>query len=42
MVVYEEFRHLLPEDVQHLILESMYNNTVGDSYRVGGIDDDNL
>ncbi|KAK7178775.1 hypothetical protein DPSP01_013552 [Paraphaeosphaeria sporulosa] len=42
MVVYEEFRHLLPGDVQELILESMYNNTVGDSYRVGGVDDDNL
>lgn len=25
-----------------MILESMYNNTVGDSYRVGGVDDDNL
>lgn len=42
MVVYEEFRHLLPNDVQDLILESMYNNTIGDSYRVGGVDDDNL
>jgi hypothetical protein len=42
MVVYEEFNHLLPNDVQELILESMFNNTVGDSYRVGGVDDDNL
>ncbi|KAH4893965.1 hypothetical protein HBI26_103970 [Parastagonospora nodorum] len=42
MVVYEEFGHLLPNDVQDLILESIYNNNVGDSYRVGGIDDDNL
>jgi hypothetical protein len=42
MVVYEEFRHLLPDDVQNLILESMYNNTIGGSYRVGGVDDDNL
>jgi hypothetical protein len=40
MVVYEEFRHLLPDDVQNL--ESMYNNTIGGSYRVGGVDDDNL
>ena len=42
IVIYEEFSHLLPDDVQHLILESMYNNTIGDSYRVGGVDDDNL
>jgi hypothetical protein len=42
MVVYEEFNHLLPNDVQYLILESMFNNTVGDSYRVGGVDNDNL
>ena len=42
MVIYEEFGSLLPNDVQDLILESMYNNTIGDSYRVGGVDDDNL
>ncbi|KXH66677.1 hypothetical protein CSAL01_06641 [Colletotrichum salicis] len=42
IVIYEEFRHLLARDVQDLILESLYNNTVGDSYRVGGVDDDNL
>ncbi|KAK1525506.1 hypothetical protein CABS01_00595 [Colletotrichum abscissum] len=42
IVIYEEFRHLLSSDVQDLILESMYNNTIGDSYRVGGVDDDNL
>ncbi|RHZ53578.1 uncharacterized protein CDV56_105837 [Aspergillus thermomutatus] len=42
IVIYEEFRGLLPADVQHLILESLYNNTVGDSYRVGGVNDDNL
>ncbi|KAI0127822.1 hypothetical protein BJ170DRAFT_580964 [Xylariales sp. AK1849] len=42
IVIYEEFKDILPSDVQDLILESMYNNTIGDSYRVGGVDDDNL
>ncbi|TDZ13806.1 hypothetical protein Cob_v013086 [Colletotrichum orbiculare MAFF 240422] len=42
IVIYEEFQDILPGDVQELILESMYNNTVGDSYRVGGVDDDVL
>ncbi|KAH7024365.1 uncharacterized protein B0I36DRAFT_250683 [Microdochium trichocladiopsis] len=42
IVIYEEFQHLLPQDVQGLIVESMVNNTIGDSYRVGGVDDDNL
>ncbi|KAF9877402.1 hypothetical protein CkaCkLH20_05102 [Colletotrichum karsti] len=42
IVIYEEFKDLLPTDVQDLILESMYNNTIGDSYRVGGVDDDVL
>ncbi|KAE9566282.1 hypothetical protein CGCF415_v015617 [Colletotrichum fructicola] len=42
IVIYEEFRHLISEDIQMLILESMRNNTVGDSYRVGGVDDDVL
>lgn len=42
IVIYEEFGHLISEDVQLLILESMRNNTIGDSYRVGGVDDDVL
>ncbi|KAL4877140.1 hypothetical protein BJY04DRAFT_230943 [Aspergillus karnatakaensis] len=42
IIIYEEFRNLLPTDIQDLILESIYNSTVGDSYRVGGVDDDNL
>ncbi|KAL3469947.1 hypothetical protein BJX99DRAFT_267814 [Aspergillus californicus] len=42
IIIYEEFRTLLPKTTQHLILESLYNNTVGDTYRVGGVDDDNL
>jgi hypothetical protein len=42
IVIYEEFGCLLPPETQDLILESLYNNTVGDSYRVGGVDGDNL
>ncbi|KKK12044.1 hypothetical protein ARAM_000982 [Aspergillus rambellii] len=42
IIIYEEFGKLLPTDVQDLILESLYNNTKGDSYRVGGVDEDNL
>ncbi|KAL4781135.1 hypothetical protein BJX76DRAFT_360213 [Aspergillus varians] len=42
IIIYEEFRSLLPADVQDLILESLYNSTIGDSYRVGGVDEDNL
>ncbi|KUL82213.1 hypothetical protein ZTR_10161 [Talaromyces verruculosus] len=42
IIVYEEYRDLLPTHVQDLILESIYNSTVGDTYRVGGVDDDNL
>lgn len=33
---------MLPVDLQDLILESLHNNTIGDSYRVGGVDGDNL
>ncbi|KAL2846997.1 hypothetical protein BJX68DRAFT_276912 [Aspergillus pseudodeflectus] len=42
IIIYEEFRSLLPEDVQDLVLESLYNSTIGDSYRVGSVDGDNL
>ncbi|RDW79341.1 uncharacterized protein DSM5745_06193 [Aspergillus mulundensis] len=42
ILIYEEFHALLPTDIQDLILESVYNSTVGDSYRVGGVDGDNL
>ncbi|KAL2823837.1 hypothetical protein BDW59DRAFT_180482 [Aspergillus cavernicola] len=42
IIIYEEFRRLLPDDVQGLILDSLYNSTVGDTYRVGGVDGDNL
>lgn len=42
IVIYEEYGHLLPTATRSLILESMRNATIGDSYRVGGVDGDNL
>ncbi|KAF3764102.1 hypothetical protein M406DRAFT_260292 [Cryphonectria parasitica EP155] len=42
VVIYEEYGSLLPASTRSLILESMRNNTIGDSYRVGGVDGDNL
>lgn len=42
ILMLEEFPDLIPHDTQTRILESLYNATVGDSYRVGGVDDDNL
>jgi len=42
IVALEEFSHLIPETVTTLIEQSLYNSTVGDSYRVGGVDGDNL
>lgn len=38
----EEFGHLLSNRTKALVLESLRNATIGDSYRVGGVDDDNL
>ena len=38
----EEFGHLLSPELTQLIEQSLYNVSVGDSYRVGGVDDDNL
>lgn len=38
----EEFGSLISSNVTSLMLESLYNSTVGDSYRVGGVDGDNL
>jgi len=37
----EEFQHLLDSSLIALMKESMYNATVGDGYRVGGVDGDN-
>ncbi|KAL4944978.1 hypothetical protein BDV06DRAFT_232159 [Aspergillus oleicola] len=42
IIIYEEFGDLLPTDIQNLILQSLQNATIGDSYRVGGVDGDNL
>ncbi|KAB5580262.1 hypothetical protein GE09DRAFT_950351 [Coniochaeta sp. 2T2.1] len=38
----EEFGSLLSNATTELILESLVNATIGDSYRVGGVDSDNL
>lgn len=38
----EEFPHLLSNETTTLMLESLKNATIGDSYRVGGLDGDNL
>ncbi|KUJ08398.1 uncharacterized protein LY89DRAFT_741766 [Mollisia scopiformis] len=38
----EEFGHLITPSVTNLLLESLYNATKGDEYRVGGVDGDNL
>lgn len=38
----EEFSHLLSNETTTLMMESLKNATIGDSYRVGGLDGDNL
>jgi hypothetical protein len=42
ILMLEEFPDLIPRDTKKVMLDSLYNATVGDSYRVGGVDDDNL
>lgn len=42
MIIYEEFGDLIGEDVKASIVESLRINAIGDSYRVGGVDGDNL
>ncbi|KAJ3571230.1 hypothetical protein NP233_g3898 [Leucocoprinus birnbaumii] len=42
IIVMEEFQHMLDPSLIRLMKESMYNATIGDGYRVGGIDGDNL
>lgn len=37
----EEFQDLLSPSLVTLMKESMYNATVGDGYRVGGVNGDN-
>lgn len=38
----EEFGDLLTDEVTSLLHQSLYINSIGDSYRVGGVDGDNL
>ncbi|KAJ7348179.1 hypothetical protein DFH08DRAFT_158109 [Mycena albidolilacea] len=40
IIIIEEFQHLLEPSLVALIKESMYNATVGDGYRVGGVNGD--
>lgn len=42
IIALEEFGHLIPKDTTAYMHESLFNATVGDSYRVGGVDNDNL
>lgn len=42
VTIYEEFGDLLSENTRGLIIESMRNTSIGDSYRVGGVNGDNL
>jgi hypothetical protein len=38
----EEFGHLITPEVTSLLLESLRNCTIGDTYRVSGVNNDNL
>ncbi|KAJ1331289.1 hypothetical protein MN608_04748 [Microdochium nivale] len=42
VIILEEFSSLLKNETQELLLTSLHHATVGDTYRVGGVDDDNL
>ncbi|KAF9266152.1 hypothetical protein L218DRAFT_956528 [Marasmius fiardii PR-910] len=42
IVILEEFDHLLPEELKEKMVRSLHLTAVGDTYRVGGVDDDNL
>lgn len=42
IIMLEEFPNLISSNLTSYMLESLFNNTVGDSYRVGGVDNDNL
>ena len=41
IIAMEEFQDLLEPDVVELMKRSMYNATIGDGYRVGGVNGDN-
>lgn len=42
ITMYEDFGHLLSKQIKDSMLESLYNCSVGDSYREGGVNGDNL
>lgn len=42
ITIYEEFGDLLSDGVKDLMLDSLHNCSVGDSYREGGVNGDNL
>ncbi|KAF7593026.1 hypothetical protein BBP40_012113 [Aspergillus hancockii] len=42
IIALEEFPSLISSEMARLMVESLYNSTIGDSYRVGGVDGDNL
>ena len=42
IVILEEFSNLLPSDLKDDMLQSLHLDAKGDTYRVGGVDDDNL
>lgn len=42
VVMLEEYEDLISEETRGLMMESLHHATVGDTYRVGGVDDDNL
>ncbi|KAM5343671.1 hypothetical protein ACJ41O_012208 [Fusarium nematophilum] len=42
IMMLEEYSDRLSEETKKLMLNSLHHATVGDTYRVGGVDDDNL
>lgn len=42
VVMLEEYEESLSEETRELMMESLRHAVVGDTYRVGGVDDDNL
>ena len=42
ITMYEDFGNLLSDDLKSLMLNSLHNCSVGDSYRDGGVNGDNL
>ncbi|KAK4508146.1 hypothetical protein PRZ48_001884 [Zasmidium cellare] len=42
IIIVEEFGHLLPHKLEERLIQSIHLSALGDTYRVGGVDDDNL